>query len=37
MPDADSLQEEIANALTHGLGAVVSLGAGAVLITLTAL
>jgi hemolysin III len=37
MSDADSLQEEIANALTHGLGAVVSLGAGAVLITLTAL
>ncbi|MBB5208859.1 PAQR family membrane homeostasis protein TrhA [Chiayiivirga flava] len=32
-----SLREEIANALTHGLGAVVGLGAGAVLITLTAL
>jgi hemolysin III len=30
-------REELANALTHGLGAVVSLGAGAVLITLTAL
>jgi hemolysin III len=32
-----SLREEIANALTHGVGAVVALGAGAVLITLTAL
>ncbi len=32
-----SLREEIANALTHGLGAVVALGASAVLITLTAL
>ncbi|MEZ5464151.1 MAG: hemolysin III family protein [Lysobacteraceae bacterium] len=31
------LREEIASALTHGLGAVVSLGAGAVLITLAAL
>ncbi len=29
--------EELANALTHGLGAVIALGAGAVLITLTAL
>lgn len=29
--------EELANALTHGLGAVVALGAGAVLITLTAM
>lgn len=28
--------EELANALTHGLGAVIALGAGAVLITLTA-
>lgn len=37
MSDAHSLREEIANALTHGLGAVVALGAGAVLITLTAL
>lgn len=35
-PEA-SLREEIANALTHGVGAVVGLGAGAVLITLTAL
>jgi hemolysin III len=34
---SDSLQEEIANALTHGFGALVALGAGAVLITLTAL
>lgn len=32
-----SWREELANALTHGLGAVVALGAGAVLITLTAL
>ena len=32
-----SLREEVASALTHGLGAVVSLGAGAVLITLAAL
>ena len=32
-----SLREEIANALTHGVGALVSLGAGAVLVTLTAL
>lgn len=32
-----SLREEVANALTHGLGAVVALGASAVLITLTAL
>jgi len=32
-----SLHEEVASALTHGLGAVVSLGAGAVLITLAAL
>ena len=31
-----SLREEIASALTHGLGAVASLGAGAVLITLAA-
>ena len=37
MTAAESLREEIANALTHGLGAVVALGAGAVLITLTAL
>ena len=34
---AHAFREELANALTHGLGAVVSLGAGAVLITLTAL
>jgi hemolysin III len=33
----EGLREELANALTHGVGAVVSLGAGAVLITLTAL
>lgn len=32
-----SLGEEIASALTHGLGAVLSLGAGAVLITLAAI
>ena len=32
-----SLREELANALTHGLGAVVALAAGAVLVTLTAL
>ncbi len=32
-----SLREEVANALTHGLGAVVALAAGAVLITLAAL
>ena len=32
-----SLREEIANALTHGIGAIVGLGASAVLITLTAL
>ena len=31
------LAEEIANAVTHGLGAVLSVGAGAVLITLAAL
>lgn len=37
MSDTHSLREEIANALTHGLGAVVALGAGAVLVTLTAL
>ena len=37
MTATESLREEIANALTHGLGAVVALGAGAVLITLTAL
>jgi len=37
MGNAHSLREEIANALTHGLGAVVALGAGAVLVTLTAL
>ncbi|MCI1711909.1 MAG: hemolysin III family protein [Chiayiivirga sp.] len=35
--DLASLREELANALTHGLGAVVALGAGAVLVTLTAL
>jgi hemolysin III len=35
--DVSSMREELANALTHGLGAVVALGAGAVLITLTAL
>ncbi len=29
--------EEVANSITHGLGAVVSIGAGAVLITLTAM
>jgi hemolysin III len=33
----DSLREEIANALTHGLGALAALGGGAVLITLTVL
>jgi hemolysin III len=32
----DSLREEIANALTHGLGAVAALAGGAVLITLAA-
>ncbi len=32
-----SLREEIANAITHGLGAVLSVGAGAVLITLAVL
>ena len=32
-----SPREELVNALTHGLGAIVSLGAGAVLITLTAM
>lgn len=32
-----SLSEEIASAITHGLGAVASLGAGAVLITLAAI
>jgi len=32
-----SLREEIANALTHGIGAILSLAAGAVLITLTAI
>lgn len=32
-----SFREEVANALTHGLGAVAALGAGAVLITLVAL
>lgn len=34
---AYSLREEIANALTHGIGAILSLAAGAVLITLTAI
>lgn len=37
MGDTHSLREELINALTHGLGAVVGLGAGAVLITLTTL
>ncbi|PZP79331.1 MAG: hemolysin III, partial [Stenotrophomonas maltophilia] len=32
-----SIREEIASALTHGLGAVFALGAGAVLITLAAI
>lgn len=32
-----SVSEEIANAVTHGIGALVSIGAGAVLITLAAL
>ena len=35
--DLAALREELANALTHGFGAVVALGAGAVLITLAAL
>ncbi|KAF1699640.1 PAQR family membrane homeostasis protein TrhA [Pseudoxanthomonas suwonensis] len=35
--DATSLRDEIANALTHGLGAAVALAAGAVLITLAAI
>jgi hemolysin III len=34
--DADSLREELANALTHGLGATAALAGGAVLITLAA-
>ncbi|MDR2871723.1 MAG: hemolysin III family protein [Xanthomonadaceae bacterium] len=34
--DINKIREEIANALTHGLGAVASVAAGAVLITLTA-
>ena len=37
MSPAHNLREEIANALTHGLGAVAALAAGAVLITLAAL
>lgn len=36
LPSAPSLREEIVNALTHGLGAVASVGGGAVLITLAA-
>lgn len=35
--DRYSLRDEIASAVTHGLGAVLSVGAGAVLITLAAL
>ncbi|ADV26605.1 channel protein, hemolysin III family [Pseudoxanthomonas suwonensis 11-1] len=35
--DAHSLRDEIANALTHGLGAAAALAAGAVLITLAAI
>ncbi len=35
--DIDSLREEVANALTHGLGATAALAGGAVLITLAAL
>jgi len=35
--DATSLRDEIANALTHGLGAAAALAAGAVLITLAAI
>lgn len=37
MSPAHNVREEIANALTHGLGAVAALAAGAVLITLAAL
>lgn len=36
MSRADELREEVVNALTHGLGAVIALAAGAVLITLAA-
>ncbi|MGY6517090.1 MAG: PAQR family membrane homeostasis protein TrhA [Lysobacteraceae bacterium] len=36
MTRADELREEIVNALTHGIGAVLALAAGAVLITLAA-
>jgi hemolysin III len=36
MTRADELREEIVNALTHGIGAVIALAAGAVLITLAA-
>ncbi len=37
LPDLPTLGEEIANAVTHGLGVLLSVGAGAVLITLAAL
>jgi hemolysin III len=36
MSIADTLREELANALTHGLGAIAALAGGAVLITLAA-
>jgi len=36
-PDASQVREEIANALTHGLGATAALAGGAVLITLAAI
>ena len=37
MTDLEAHREEIANALTHGLGVVMAIGGGAVLITLTAI
>jgi hemolysin III len=37
MSNAHSFREELANALTHGLGALLALCAGAVMVTLTAL
>lgn len=37
MTRADNLREEVVNALTHGIGAAVALGASAVLITLAAI
>lgn len=37
MTRADELREEVVNALTHGIGAAVALGASAVLITLAAI